>query len=110
MSAADDEVETFIGSQKTCIWRWKAVDHFRFWHLCHLLGDRSAVTFQSLWEIVSNWQCYFYFTDGVSVYLCFIPNSDSIVSQTYMTRVQGENRRGSHYLARLHRKILSYSK
>jgi IS1 family transposase len=36
MSAPGDEVETFIGSKKTCIWLWKAVEHFRFWHL----GDR----------------------------------------------------------------------
>ncbi|MBD2097736.1 IS1 family transposase, partial [Trichocoleus sp. FACHB-591] len=40
----------------------------------------------------------------------FIEESDQIVSKTYMTRVEGENTRLRHYLARLHRKTLSYSK
>ena len=49
-------------------------------------------------------------TDGWSVYPGFIPPGDQIVSKTYMTRVEGENTRLRHYLARLHRKTLCYSK
>ena len=40
----------------------------------------------------------------------FVPDEDHIVSKTYMTRVEGENCRLRHYLARLHRKSLCYSK
>ena len=40
----------------------------------------------------------------------FIEEGDQIVSKTYMTRVEGENSRLRHYLARLHRKTLCYSK
>lgn len=40
----------------------------------------------------------------------FIESSDQIVSKTYMTRVESENTRLGHYLARLHRKTLCYSK
>ena len=40
----------------------------------------------------------------------FIPDGDQIVSKTYMTRVEGENIRLRHYLGRLQRKTLSYSK
>jgi insertion element IS1 protein InsB len=36
--------------------------------------------------------------------------ADSLVSKTAMTRVEGENCRLRHYLARLHRKTLGYSK
>jgi IS1 family transposase len=76
--------------------------------------------------MVSIWQCYFYVTDGWSVYPGFIPAGDQIVNKTanraggylqlasggcaYMTRVEGENTRLRHYLARLHRKTLCYSK
>jgi insertion element IS1 protein InsB len=35
---------------------------------------------------------------------------DHLVSKTYMTRVEGENSRLRHYLARLHRKTFCYSK
>jgi len=58
---------------------------------------------------------------GWSVYPGFIPDSaalaslrasgDQIISKTYyMTRVEGENTRLRHYLARLHRKTLCYSR
>ncbi len=49
-------------------------------------------------------------TDGYPVYPCFINTEDHIVSKTYMTRVEGENSRLRHYLARLHRKTFCYSK
>lgn len=74
------------------------------------MGDHSSETFQPLWDIVCCWQCYFYVTDGWKVYPSFIQPEDHIVSKTYMTRVEGENTRLRHYLARLHRKTLCYSK
>ena len=75
-----------------------------------VLGDHSAETFEPLWEIVKKWKSYFYVTDGWKVYPSFIPDGDQIVSKTYMTRVENENTRLRHYLARLHRKTLCYSK
>jgi IS1 family transposase len=44
------------------------------------------------------------------VYPQFIEDVDHIVSKPYMTRVEGENTRLRHYLARLKRKTLCYSK
>jgi IS1 family transposase len=78
--------------------------------LAWVLGDHSAETFKPLWDIVCCWQCYFYVTDGWKVYPQFINPGDQIVSKIYMTRVEGENTRLRHYLARLHRKTLCYSK
>ncbi len=75
-----------------------------------MIGDRSSETFQPLWENVSQWQCYFYVTDGGKVYPNFIRSGDQIISKTYMTRVEGENTRLRHYLARNNRKTLCYSK
>ena len=75
-----------------------------------MIGDHSAQTFEPLWKLVARWHCYFYVTDGNRVYPLFIPEADHIVSKTYMIRVEGENTRLRHYLARLHRKTLCYSK
>jgi IS1 family transposase len=82
---------------------------------CH-----RAKAFRCLWKIVATWQCYFYVTDseavaakgasGWPVYPGFIPEGDQIVRKTYMTRVEGENTRLRHDLARLHRKTLCCSK
>jgi len=105
-----DELETFVGSKKNKIWLWTAVNHFSQGILAWVLGDHSAETFKPLWEIVRCWQSYFYITDGWKVYPSFIEPGAHIVSKTYMTRVEGENTRLRHYLARLHRKTLCYSK
>ncbi|GGA03992.1 hypothetical protein CYANOKiyG1_16220 [Okeania sp. KiyG1] len=75
-----------------------------------MIGDHSAETFEPLWAQVEKWNCYFYVTDGWKVYPQFISQGDQIISKTYMTRVEGENTRLRHYLARLHRKTLCYSK
>jgi len=62
------------------------------------LSIYSAETFKPLWDIVCCWR-YFYVTDGWKV-PSFIDSGDHIVSKTYMTRVEGENTRLRHYLAR----------
>lgn len=86
------------------------MNHFAPGILASVVGDRSASTFAKLWENIKHWTCYFWVTDGYPVYPMFIPEGDQIVSKTYMTRVEGENTRLRHYLARLHRKTLCYSK
>src|SRR6476620_1973280 len=75
-------------------------------------AGRSCVQqlFDHCGKRVGNWKCYFYITDGWPVYPMFIPQGDTIICKTYMTRVEGENTRLRHYLARLHRKTLCYSK
>jgi len=52
----------------------------------------------------------FYVTDNYVVYKLFIDDAEHLISKTYMTRIEGENTRLRHYLARLHRKTLCYSK
>lgn len=47
---------------------------------------------------------------GIESIRCLIQAEDHIVSKTYMTRVEGENTRLRHYLARLRRKTLCYSR
>ncbi len=96
--------------KKNKIWIWTALDHFCEGILAWVIGDHSAETFKPLWDIVRLWGCYFYVTDGWPVYASFIDPGDHIISKTYMTRIEGENTRLRHYLARLHRKTLCYSK
>ncbi|MEL6402546.1 MAG: IS1 family transposase [Cyanobacteria bacterium J06626_4] len=105
-----DELQTFVGAPKHKVWIWTAVNHFRPGILAWAMGDRSAKTFERGWRIVGAWQGYFYVTDGWKVYPQFIPAGEQMVSKTDMTRVERENTRLRHYLARLHRKTLCYSK
>ena len=97
-------------AKKNKIWLWTAVNKHTPGVIAGVLGDRSSKSFELLWRIVRCWNSYFSVTDGYSVYPCFINDEDHIVSQTYMTRVEGKNSRFRHYLARLHRKTFCYSK
>jgi insertion element IS1 protein InsB len=105
-----DELQTFVGNKANKFWIWTAVNHFQAGILAWVMGERSSKTFKRLWAIVKCWQCFFYVTDGWKVYPMFIQQGDHMVSKTYMTRVEGENTRLRHYLARLHRQTLCYSK
>jgi IS1 family transposase len=69
-----------------------------------IVGNRSLETFRRLWQMIQGWECFLYITDGYKVYPCLIDNADHLVCKTAMTRVEGENCRLRHYLARLHRK------
>lgn len=91
-------------------WVWIALNKDLPGILEYVIGDRSSETFKKLWEKIRNWNCYFWVTDGYKVYPKFIPDGDQIISKIYMTRVEGENSRLRHYLARLHRKTFCYSK
>jgi len=75
-----------------------------------IVEDCSLETFRRLWWLVRGWCCFLYITDGYPVYPCLIDECDHLVSKTAMTRVEGENSRLRHYLARLHRKTFCYSK
>lgn len=113
-----DELQTFVGDKRNKLWIWTALNHFQAGILAWTVGDspkatlrsRRAETFKPLWLIVKCFECFFYVTDGWSVYPMFIEDGNHIVSKTYMTRIEGENTRLRHYLARLHRKTLCYSK
>lgn len=103
-----DELQTFVGNKEIKVWVWTAVNHLAKGILAWTIGYRSSETFDVLWAMIRNWACYFWVSDGYCVYPKFINPEDHIVSKPYMT--EGENTRLRHYLARLHRKTLYYSK
>ena len=94
-----DELETFVGSKK--IWIWTAVDHFKKGILGWIIGDYSAKTFEPLWAIVATWQCFFYVTDGWSVYPAFIPSGDQIISKIYRTCLTSYSEAESRFIISL---------
>ncbi|MGB3491985.1 MAG: IS1 family transposase [Elainellaceae cyanobacterium] len=109
-TAQIDELQTFVGSKKNKIWLWTVVNTKAAGILKFVVGDRSLETFRRLWRSIRGWECFLYITDGYPVYPCLIDDCDDLVGKTVMTRVEGENCRLRHYLARLHRKTLCYSK
>ena len=105
-----DELQTFIGNKHHKVWLWTVVEHWRPGIRLWDIGNRSSETFRELWLTIQCWQSFWYVTDGYKVYTKFIESLAHLVSKTYMTRVEGENSRLRHYLARLHRRTLCYSK
>ncbi len=105
-----DELQTFVGNKRNKVWIWTVVNHWKPGIILWTLGDRSSQTFEKLWVIIRCWHSFWYVTDGYPVYPSYIAPEDHLISKTYMTRVEGENTRLRHYLARLKRKTLCYSK
>ena len=105
-----DELQTFVGSKQNKYWLWSAVNHWQPGILAWVIGDRSAETFEILWQQVYKLNSFWYVTDGYKVYPRFIDSSDHLVSKTYLPWVENENSRLPHYQARLHRKTFCYSK
>jgi len=106
-----DQLQTFVGNKKQKVWIWTALNHTQLEILAITVGDRSCKTFSKLWERVKIRGSKWYMTDGYCVYANFIDQALHLVmKKTKMTRVEGENTRLMHYLARLHRATLCYSK
>ena len=105
-----DELQTFVGNKNNKFWIWTVVNHQKKGIILWNIGDRSHESFEPIWQIIKCWHSFWYVTDGWKVYPMYIQSEDHLVSKTYMTRVEGENTRLRHYLARLHRKTLCYSK
>lgn len=91
-----------LSVQKNKRWLGTAVDGKHPGILAWQLDDHSLATFWPLWLVVRGWQCFLYITGGWPVYACCIDDG--------VYRVEGENTRLRHYLARLSRKTLCYSK
>lgn len=106
-----DELQTYIGRKKNKIWVWTAKNHYCTGILAMTVGDRSGDTFEVLWKRIELWGSRRYLTDGYGVYANYIdPEKHLVLPKTQMTRVESENTRLRHYLARLHRRTLCYSK
>ncbi|MDJ0590635.1 MAG: IS1 family transposase [Pleurocapsa sp. MO_226.B13] len=106
-----DELQTYIGRKTDKVWIWTAINHLAPGILAMEIGDRSGQTFEKLWNRIETWNSRKYFTDGYCVYANYIsPLKHQVLPKTQLTRVEGENTRLRHYLARLHRATLCYSK
>lgn len=106
-----DELQTYVGRKTNKIWVWTAINHLAPGILAMEIGDRSGRTFDKLWQRIQIWDSRKYFTDGYCIYSIYIPPQKHLVlPKTQLTRVEGENTRLRHYLARLHRATLCYSK
>lgn len=106
-----DELQTYVGRKTDKIWVWTAINHLAPGILAMEIGDRSGRTFDKLWQRIQIWDSRKYFTDGYCIYSIYIPAQKHLVlPKTQLTRVEGENTRLRHYLARLHRATLCYSK
>lgn len=106
-----DEIQTYIGKRRNKVWVWTAINHYEQGILAIQIGDRSGETFEPLWERIRKWDSRRYLTDGYCVYEHYIDSEKhTVLPKTQLTRVEGENTRLRHYLARLHQGTLCYSK
>lgn len=99
-----DELQTYVEQQSQKIWIWAASKRHCAGILAIAVGNRSGETLKKLWQQRKDWRSRKYITDGYCVYSNYIDSERHLVlPKTKLTRVEGENSRLRHYLARLGR-------
>ena len=73
-------------------------------------GRRTIKTGKVLWQQIKHLPTMGYGTDMLKSYENFIPHAKHYAGKTFTTQIESLNCRLRHYLARLHRKTLCYSK
>ena len=96
--------------KKSQCWLWLAVDSIFGKVLGFVCGRRKITTGRVLWEQIKHLSTMGYGTDMLKAYENFIPHAKYYAGKTFTTQIESLNCRLRHYLARLHRKTLCYSK
>jgi IS1 family transposase len=73
-------------------------------------GRRTIKTGRVLWEQIKHLSTIVYGTDLLKAYENFTPNAKHCVGKIFTTQIKSLSCRLKHYLARLNRKTLCYSK
>ena len=74
------------------------------------ISKRWGCELKVLWEQIKHLLMMGYGTDMLKAYENFIPHAKHYAGKTFTTQIESLNCRLRHYLARLHRKTLCYSK
>ena len=72
--------------------------------------SRSITTGKVLWQQIKHLPTMGYGTDMLKAHENFIPHNKHYAGKTFTTQIESLNCRLRHYLARLYRKTLYYSK
>ena len=96
--------------KKSQCWLWLAVGSIFGKVLGFACGRRTIKTGKVLWQQIKHLPTMGYGTDMLKAYENFIPHAKHYASKTFTAQIESLNCRIRHYLARLHRKPLWYSK
>ena len=91
-------------------WLWLAVDSIFDKVLGFVCGRRMIKTGKVFWQQIKHLPTMGYGTDVLKSYENFIPHAKHYASKTFTTQIESLDCRLRHYLARLHRKTLCWSK
>ena len=96
--------------KKSQCWLWLAVDSIFGKVLGFVSGGRTIKTGNFPWQQIKHLPTMGYGTDLLKAYENFISHAKHYAGKTFTTQIKSLNCRLRHYLARLHRKTLCYSK
>ncbi len=96
--------------KKSKSWIWLAVDSIFGKVLGFACGRRTIKTGKIFWQQIKHLPTMGYGTDMLKSYENFIPHAKHCAGKTFTTQIESLHCRLRHYLARLHRKTLCYSK
>ena len=96
--------------KKSQCWLWLAVDSIFGKVLGFACGRMTIKTGKALWQQIKHLPTMVCCRDMLKSYENFIPHAKHYAGKTFTTQIESLHCRLRHYLARLHRKTLCYSK
>ncbi len=101
---------TPMSVKKNYRWIWIAVDRYGKAFINFVVGDRSAETGRKLWDDIEDQLDGKVATDYWQPYEHFIPEKDHIQSKAETYTIEGYNSLFRHFLARMRRQSICYTK
>ncbi|HAX6530465.1 TPA: IS1 family transposase, partial [Escherichia coli] len=105
-----DEHWGYVGAKSRQRWLFYAYDRIRRTVVEHVFGERTLATLERLLSLMSAFEVVVWMTDGWPLYESRLKGKLHVISKRYTQRIERHNLNLRQHLARLGRKLLSFSK
>ncbi|WP_349251317.1 IS1 family transposase [Escherichia coli] len=105
-----DEQWGYVGAKSRQRWLFYAYDRIRRTVVAHVFGERTLATLERLLSLLSAFEVVVWMTDGWPLYESRLKGKLHVISKRYTQRIERHNLNLRQHLARLGRKLLSFSK
>ena len=109
-AAEVDEMGSFVGSKAQQRWLWHAVDHLTGGVLAYVLGNRAAVVFLQLQQLLKPFGLVHFYPDAAGVYDRHLPAAAHTVGKVHTQQIERKHLTLRTRIKRLTRKTICFSK
>ena len=101
---------SFVGSKAQQRWLWHAIDHLTGVVLASVLGNRAAVVFLQLQQLLKPFGLVHFYPDAAGVYDRHLPAAAHTVGKVHTQQIERKHLTLRTRIKRLARKTICFSK